>query len=39
MAGGEEGKLEDHVHPHPIFQRQHGFGRKLPQRTFIEILG
>ena len=39
LDDGEHGKHGDHVHPHPISQRHHGIGRRLPQRTFIEILG
>ena len=30
LNGGEHGEHDDHVPPHPISQRQHGFGRKLP---------
>lgn len=29
LDSGEHGEHGDRVHPHPIFQRQHGFGRKL----------
>ena len=39
LDGGEHGEHGDHVHPHPISQTKHGFGKKLPQRTSINILG
>ena len=39
LDGGEHGKHGDHLRPHAISQRQHGFERKLSQRTSINILG
>ena len=39
LDGGEHGEHGDHVLPHPISQKRHGFGRKLPQTTSLKILG
>ena len=39
LDGGEHGKHGDHLRPHTISQRQHGFEIKLSQRTSINILG
>ena len=39
LDAAEYGEHDDHVHHHPMSQRQHGFGRKLPQRTSTKILG
>ena len=39
LDGVEHGDHGDHVHPNLISQRQHGFGRELPQRTSLKTLG
>ena len=39
LDDGEHGGHCDHVRPYPISQRQHGFGRKLRQKTSIKIVG
>ena len=39
LDAAEHGEHDDHVHHHPMSQIQHGFGRKLPQRTSTKILG